>query len=238
MSQPKIKGDQLDSATLGTTVALELFKTDVVVGSPLITGEVLTYTGSPLAWRNVPGSGGSPEAASFGLGALLDVNIAGASNNDLLYRSGGNWIDTNGLLTWDGSQLTAPTINLQSVATFTTTETIVAGSPVVQTVIASHSIATYRSVEYQIQAVRGNNFHSTKILAIRGGSPEFADFTEFGTITIPSFFGSPAAGSPTISGVQATFDVDVSGGNLRLLATPVDATGNITFKVLSNLITV
>jgi hypothetical protein len=37
---------------------------------------------------------------------LSDVNLIGAADNDMLFRSGGVWIDTNGVLTWDGTQLT------------------------------------------------------------------------------------------------------------------------------------
>ncbi len=36
---------------------------------------------------------------------LTDVNLTGAVNNDLLYRSAGDWIDTAGALTWNGSTL-------------------------------------------------------------------------------------------------------------------------------------
>lgn len=117
-----------------------------------------------------------------------------------------------------------------------TTETAAGGSPIVTTVIASHAIATYRSAEYLIQAVRGNNFHTTKIVAIHDGTN--AEYTEYASLSIPSFFGSPSVGSPTNSGTQATFSVDVSGGNLRLLATPRGGTGSITFKVTSTLTTV
>ncbi|KKM64812.1 hypothetical protein LCGC14_1497530, partial [marine sediment metagenome] len=61
-----------------------------------------------------------------------------------------------------------------------------------------------------------------------------ADSSEFGTITMPSFFGSPAVGSPANSGVQATYAVDISGGNLRLLATP-KTTSSTVFKVTAQL---
>jgi hypothetical protein len=37
---------------------------------------------------------------------LSDVDLTGAADNDLLYRSGGVWIDTAGVLTWSGTQLT------------------------------------------------------------------------------------------------------------------------------------
>ncbi len=36
---------------------------------------------------------------------LTDVDLTGAADNDMLFRSGGNWIDTAGLLTWDGLTL-------------------------------------------------------------------------------------------------------------------------------------
>lgn len=39
------------------------------------------------------------------LGDLSDVDLTGATDNDLLFRSGGNWLDTAGALTWDGSVL-------------------------------------------------------------------------------------------------------------------------------------
>jgi hypothetical protein len=41
------------------------------------------------------------------LNDLTDVDLTGAANNDILYRSGGNWIDSAGLLTWDGNLLKA-----------------------------------------------------------------------------------------------------------------------------------
>ena len=36
---------------------------------------------------------------------LFDIDLSGAADNDLLHRSGGDWIDTAGALTWDGSAL-------------------------------------------------------------------------------------------------------------------------------------
>ena len=40
---------------------------------------------------------------------ISDVDLTGAANNDMLYRTAGNWHDTGGLLTWDGSNLDLPT---------------------------------------------------------------------------------------------------------------------------------
>jgi len=115
-----------------------------------------------------------------------------------------------------------------ATSTLTTTATT-------EVAVASFAIAIYRSAEYTVQAVQGDNFHTTKLLAIHDDTN--ADSTEFGTITFPSFFGSPAAGSPATSGEQATYRVDVSGGNLRLLATPT-TTSSTVFKVTAQLTTI
>ena len=61
----------------------------------IAANEVLRADGT---W--VPQSGG---ASAFD--DLSDVDLTGAANNDLLFRSAGNWIDTAGILTWDGATL-------------------------------------------------------------------------------------------------------------------------------------
>ena len=82
---------------------------------------------------------------------------------------------------------------------------------------SSLAIASYRSVEYTIQATEGSNFHTTKILALHDGSTAY--HTEYGSI-----FNNAAV---------STYDVDVSGGNLRLLATPASSS-TTNFKVVFN----
>jgi hypothetical protein len=69
------------------------------------------------------------------------------------------------------------------------------------------STSTYRSVEYTIQTTQGTNYHVTKILSIHNGT--IAYNSEYGTI-----FNNTSVG---------TFDVDVSGGNIRLLVTPASS---------------
>ena len=69
------------------------------------------------------------------------------------------------------------------------------------------STSTYRSVEYTIQATQGMNFHATKILTIHDGTTAYN--SEYGTI-----FNNTSLG---------IFDVDVSGGNMRLLVTPASS---------------
>jgi len=81
------------------------------------------------------------------------------------------------------------------------------------------AITSYRSVEYTIQATRGSNYHTTKIIALHDGTTAYP--SEYGTVYNSS--------------VVAAYDVDVSGGNLRLLATPASSgitTYNIVFDTI------
>jgi len=81
--------------------------------------------------------------------------------------------------------------------TFTTNTTIATG------IHSTLSATVYRSVEYTIQATEGTNFHASKILVIHNGTDAY--LTEYGTI-----FNNSSV---------ASFDVDISGGNIRLLST-------------------
>jgi len=74
--------------------------TKLVIGT---NGDVLTLAAGLPSW--VAGSAGVSIFSD-----LTDVTLAGAVDNDLLYRSGGDWIDTAGALTWNGSNLSATNI--------------------------------------------------------------------------------------------------------------------------------
>jgi len=77
------------------------------------------------------------------------------------------------------------------------------------------STSTYRSVEYNIQATQGTNFHVTKILALHDGTNAYHN--EYGTI-----YNNTSV---------ATFNVDVFGGNIRLLG--IGATSDQTDYVIN-----
>ena len=83
-----------------------------------------------------------------------------------------------------------------------------------QTLINGVSAATYRSVEYTVQATRGTNYHVTKLLAIHNGTNVY--FNEYGTLF-------------TNSSLSA-FELDVNSGIIRMLATPA-STNSTEFKV-------
>ena len=94
---------------------------------------------------------------------------------------------------------------------FTTSQTTTSTS---QFALLSLDLSVYRSVEYQIQVTEGSKYHTTKILAIHNGTAAVSN--EYGTLNI---------GAST-----ATFDVDINGSNLRLLATPASS-NSTAFKV-------
>ena len=93
--------------------------------------------------------------------------------------------------------------------TFTTTTATSSQVPI-------HTLSSndYRSVEYMIQVTNGTNYHLTKILVLHNGTTAYN--TEYGTIST-----GPAL---------ATFDTDVLGGAIRLLATPYSSS-TMTYKI-------
>jgi len=90
-----------------------------------------------------------------------------------------------------------------------------------QTAIDSFSATTYRSAKYIVQATNSTNYHYTEVAVVHDGTAAYA--TEFATM----FTGSSLV----------SFAVDISGGNVRLLATAANAT-TTTYKIDRKLIKV
>jgi hypothetical protein len=86
-------------------------------------------------------------------------------------------------------------------------------------VIMQLASASYRTVEYLIQATSGTSYHTTKIHVIHNGTDTWVN--EYGTM----FTGSSLA----------TFAVDISGGQIRLIAATV-ANAVTVFKVVATTI--
>ena len=76
-------------------------------------------------------------------------------------------------------------------------------------------------VSIQVSNTTDSEFHTTELLLVHDGTT--ANITQFGTI----FTGAAA---------EATFDADISSGNVRLRATPA-STDSMTFKVIRHAIT-
>lgn len=87
--------------------------------------------------------------------------------------------------------------------------------------VDSFAAATYRSVTYDIQITRGSSYHTTTIKVLHDGTDTY--MTEYGTMNTGTSL--------------ATFSSDISGGNVRLLATPSSATSTV-FKIVKTLIKV
>lgn len=79
------------------------------------------------------------------------------------------------------------------------------------TAIKSLATATYRSAKYVIQAVQGTNYMITEILAVHDGTS--VTFTEYGTITVGT--------------APASFDLDISSGSMRLMATSASSSSTV-----------
>ena len=83
----------------------------------------------------------------------------------------------------------------------------------------SFSASNYRSAKYQIQITQGSSYNITEISLVHDGSDSYG--TEYGTVR---------------TGISlASFNTDIDGGNVRLLATPASSSST-TFKLVRTLI--
>ena len=125
-------------------------------------------------------------------------------------------INTSGIITatsFVGNSITFNNGLISSVVTTTTTTS--------ESLINSFSASDYRSAKYQIQITQGSNYHTTEVNIVHDGSDSYG--TEYGTIKT--------------GGSLALFNTDISGGNVRLLATPASSSSTV-FKLIRTLIEV
>ena len=171
--------------------------------------------GAPWSWKIVSDVGAGNLDAIFVRQDGSDVGAAGTNTTLDFYENFSLTQPVAGI----ASIRLADTINIDAIDINETT--LVGSATSSLTTVASTPIYTglsttiYRSVEYTIQATEGTNFHSTKILALHDGTTAY--HSEYGTI-----FNNSSV---------ATFDVDVSGGNIRLVA--VGATSDQTDYVIN-----
>ncbi len=135
------------------------------------------------------------------------LTINAADDGDYLPSAGGTLtgaLTLTGSLTLDDTQLVTNSITTTSTA---------------ETTVASFAAATYRTNKHVVQitdSVSGE-YHAVEILVIHDGTDAYK--TEYAEIT-------------TGAAALASFDVDISAGNVRLLATPASA-NSTTFKVVT-----
>jgi hypothetical protein len=107
---------------------------------------------------------------------------------------------------------TCVSVNLSN--SITSSVSVSWGSSDPQVLYDGLSDSEYRSVEFMIQATVGSRFQTIKIIALHDGTNTYT--TEYGNIFS--------------DGAIASFDVDISGGNIRLRAT-ASTSDVVTYKV-------
>ncbi len=228
----------------GGEVRLE-FLDDVDRDSVKVDGKFLKYQASTGTFIGADASGGggdSDYASSAGIATF--ATTAGVSTN-AQGLTGTPDITVNNIVgvaaTFTGNVSIAGTLtyedvtNIDSVGIVTARSGVFFGSPTVsailtnsattttesQTSIDSFSASTYRSAKYQIQITRGSEYQVTEISIVHDGSDSYG--TEYATLKT----------GETLS----TFSTDISGGNVRLLATPSSSTSTV-FKFTKTAIVV
>ena len=176
---------------------------------------IATFATTAGVSTNAQGLTGTPDITVnniVGVAATFTGNVSIAGT--LTYEDVTN-IDSVGIVTArSGVYFGSPTVSaiITNSAT-TTTES--------QTSIDSFSASTYRSAKYQIQITRGSEYQVTEISIVHDGSDSYG--TEYATLKTGE--------------ILSTFSTDISGGNVRLLATPSSSTSTV-FKFTKTAIVV
>jgi hypothetical protein len=93
-------------------------------------------------------------------------------------------------------------------ATLTTTATTA------NQVLDLNSSSVYRSAKYQVQVTSSGSYQISELLVIHDGTN--ANVVEYGNVNIG-----------TLTTSLASFDANVTGGNMQLLVTPAQATSTV-----------
>lgn len=169
-------------------------------------GAAAVLTDSSLDGDGTTGSPLSLHPNVTGL-TLLTVN----GNIGVRTTSPGLPLDVNGTIrSNDAVRLTNTGQFTDDTATTTTTS---------QTVIAQWSATTFGGAKVIVEAKDGSNRHISELLITHNGTT--ASATEYGTVHT--------------SGSLVTYDVDISGGNVRLLATAA-STNSTAYKMMNTLL--
>jgi hypothetical protein len=91
-------------------------------------------------------------------------------------------------------------------------------------ILDANSLATYRTIKYTVQVTSSGSYQTSEILVTHDGTN--ATLVEYGNINVGS-----------LSTSLASFDANLSGGNVQLLTTPAQATSTV-FKFIKTLINI
>ena len=172
----------------------------------------ITSSGTAASAQGLTGSPNITVTNVNAVDAIISGNLSVAGTITSLDQ---NDILATGIITASsGVDLGDPGIVTLSSDTLTTTSTSADTG-------ASVSATVNRSATFQVQVTRGTQYHMTTINVIHDGTNAF--LSEYGTIRTGE--------------ILATFDADISGGNLRLRVTPT-STASTVFKLSKTVIKV
>ena len=200
----------------------DLFATGVTTSTSFVgdltgdvTGDVTGTASNATLAVSAQGLTGSPSVTVTNVNAVDAIISGNLSVAGTITSLDQNDILATGIITASsGVDLGDPGIVTLSSDTLTTTSTSA-------DTISSVSATVNRSATFQVQVTRGTEYHVTTINVVHDGTNAF--LSEFGTIRTGS--------------VLATFDADISGGNLRLRATPTTSASTV-FKLSKTVIKV
>ena len=196
-------------ATYATLAGVSTYAETAGVSTYSTSAGIATYSTTAGIATNAQGLTGTPDITVQNI-----VGVAATFTGILTYEDVTN-VDSIGIVTArSGVYFGSPTVSTIETNSATTTTTD-------QTSIDSFSASTYRSAKYQIQITRGSEYQVTEISIVHDGTDSYG--TEYATLKTGS--------------TLATFSTDVSGGNVRLLATPSSTTSTV-FKFTKTTIVV
>jgi len=171
---------------------------------------VLTESAGAPAWSTTPALTGT-NFTGIPNGALTNSSVTIGSTNVAL---GGTATTISGLTTVSSATVSINGVGLLSSATLVTSATTA------NQIVDSQPIATYRAVKYKITVTSGSAYEYTEVNILQDGTNTYIN-----------------ENNTMLSGAAlATFGATISGGNLQLLVTPVNAV--TTIKAVSTLIVV
>ena len=201
------------------TVFSTALAADIAQPSDYVPASGGTFTGNIFIASAIQHSGDTDTYMQFHAADQWRVVTGGTERieaNSSGLRINNSWY----LPTSGGTAGQVLTSNGTGVATFADAgggldETTASTSSTTQTAIATYSATTYGSAKLLVVAKRGSERQISELLIVHDGTTAVA--TEYGQVYTDASL--------------ATFDVDISGGNIRLLATANSATTtNYTIK--------
>jgi hypothetical protein len=223
-------GYTVAALTQGTGISITNGAGTITIANTDLGSSQNIFKNIAVAGQDTVAAGSNTDTLTFvaGTGITLTTNASGksvtianslattpdATASSIVSR------DSNGAAKFANVQLVDSTASSTTVVTDLDASSTSIVDSNTQTAINTFATASYRSAHYTIQVSDGTDFHMTHVMVFWKGSDAY--ITEYGTMY------SNAA--------LTTLDADVSGGNVRLLATNASASGTFTYKVSRNTI--